>query len=233
MAPRPCRGAAMAPRRRVISDALSSGPRCSRDVQRHFAKRLGARGGQEGDKSPGAGARRRFLYHTAPTWRCAPASRRPVSTTVQSTGTSHQNHQVLNRPGPAAATRWPLPSTRHSAHPRTGQDQFLDVAGPAETNSTPSCLALHDLLRVNLVRTGRRSYPARRPRAAWACSHSGRRHRRRTGTREAHSAGGALSLTGSTRGQGRTWGDLRTTDGQQNSRRTKRCGTFGALRRGR
>ena len=68
---------------------------------------------------------------------------------VQSTGTSHQHHQMaLDRPGPAATTRWPLLSEQHSAHPRTDQ-ACLDVAGPTENNSTPSCLAQHDPLRVN------------------------------------------------------------------------------------
>jgi hypothetical protein len=39
---------------------------------------------------------------------------------AQSTGTSH-HHIVVDRPGPAAATRWPLLSTQHSTHPRTDQ----------------------------------------------------------------------------------------------------------------
>ena len=56
---------------------------------------------------------------------------------------------VLDRPGPAATTRWPLLSKQHSAHPRTDQATGLDVAGPAENNSPTSCLALHDPLRVN------------------------------------------------------------------------------------
>ena len=54
-----------------------------------------------------------------------------------------------DRPGPAATTRWPLLSKQHSAHPRTAQAFSLDVAGPAEKGSLPSCLALHDPLRVN------------------------------------------------------------------------------------
>jgi hypothetical protein len=66
---------------------------------------------------------------------------------AQSTGTSHQQHtMVLDRPGPAATTGWPLLSKQHSA--QTGQAR-LDVAGPAENNSTPSCLALHDPIRAN------------------------------------------------------------------------------------
>jgi hypothetical protein len=67
---------------------------------------------------------------------------------AQSTGTSHQHHPMLDRPGPAATIWWPLLSEQHSAHPRTDQAP-LDVAGPAEKNSTPSCSALHDLSRVN------------------------------------------------------------------------------------
>jgi hypothetical protein len=57
---------------------------------------------------------------------------------AQSTGTSHHHHQMLDRPGPAATTRWPLLSTQHSAHPRTAQAHGLDVAGPAENNQLPS-----------------------------------------------------------------------------------------------
>ncbi|HEX2401848.1 MAG TPA: hypothetical protein VHJ79_17975, partial [Mycobacterium sp.] len=69
---------------------------------------------------------------------------------AQSTGTSHQHHpMVKDRPGPAATTRWPLLSKQHSAYPRTDHAQSLDVAGPAENNSTPSCSALHDPVRVN------------------------------------------------------------------------------------
>jgi hypothetical protein len=44
---------------------------------------------------------------------------------------------------------WPLLSKQHSAHPRTDHASSLDVAGPAEKDSLPSCLALHDPLRVN------------------------------------------------------------------------------------
>jgi hypothetical protein len=68
---------------------------------------------------------------------------------AQSTGTSHQQHLLPDRPGPAAATRWPLLSKQHSAHPRTARAPRLDVAGPAEKNSPLCCLALHDPLRVN------------------------------------------------------------------------------------
>jgi hypothetical protein len=68
---------------------------------------------------------------------------------AQSTGTSHRPHQRPDRPGPAATTRWPLLSKQHSAHPRTDQATSLDVAGAAEKGSFPSCLALHDPLRVN------------------------------------------------------------------------------------
>jgi hypothetical protein len=70
---------------------------------------------------------------------------------VQSTGTSHQHQQVLNRPGPAATTQWPLLSTRHSAHPRTDQTQNLDVAGPAEKDNPQSCLAPHDPITGQLL----------------------------------------------------------------------------------
>jgi len=55
-----------------------------------------------------------------------------------------------DRPGPAATTRWPLLNKQHSAHPRTDQTH-LDVAGPAENNQPPSCLALHDPLRGQLL----------------------------------------------------------------------------------
>ena len=51
-------------------------------------------------------------------------------------GTS-DHHQMLDRPGPAATTRWPLLSKQHSAHPRTDQ-AHLDVARPAENNQPPS-----------------------------------------------------------------------------------------------
>jgi hypothetical protein len=57
---------------------------------------------------------------------------------VQSTGTSHHHHRMRDRPGPAATTRWPLLNKQHPAHPRTDQDPFLDVAGPAENNQHPS-----------------------------------------------------------------------------------------------
>jgi hypothetical protein len=57
---------------------------------------------------------------------------------VQSTGTSHHHHRMRDRPGPAATTRWPLLNKQHPAHPRTDQDPFLDVAGPAENNQPPS-----------------------------------------------------------------------------------------------
>jgi hypothetical protein len=57
---------------------------------------------------------------------------------VQSTGTSHQLHPQLERPGPAATSRWPLLNKQHSAHPRTAQTTSLDVAGPAENNQPPS-----------------------------------------------------------------------------------------------
>jgi hypothetical protein len=67
---------------------------------------------------------------------------------AQSTGTSHQRLTMLDRPGPAATTRWPLLSKQHSAHPRTDQAPSLDVTGPAENNSPPSCSALHDPIRV-------------------------------------------------------------------------------------
>jgi len=43
---------------------------------------------------------------------------------AQSTGTSHQRHQMPDRPGPAATNRWPLLSTRHSTYPRTDQDAW-------------------------------------------------------------------------------------------------------------
>jgi hypothetical protein len=59
------------------------------------------------------------------------------------------SHLMLDRPGPAATTWWPLLSKQHSAYPRTDQATSLDVAGAAENNSTPSCLALHDPSRVN------------------------------------------------------------------------------------
>ena len=90
----------------------------------------------------------RVDYRLAP--RPAGGAGLPVSKSgrVQSTGTSHQHHLMLDRPGPAATIRWPLLSTQHSAYPRTDQAP-LDVAGPAEKNSPPSCSALHDPLRVN------------------------------------------------------------------------------------
>jgi hypothetical protein len=56
---------------------------------------------------------------------------------AQSTGTSHQHHQMLDRPGPAATIRWPLLSKQHSAYPRTAQAHGLDVADPAENNQPP------------------------------------------------------------------------------------------------
>jgi hypothetical protein len=62
-------------------------------------------------------------------------------------GTSHRHHLMLDRPGPAATIWWPLLSKQHSAHLRTDQAR-LDVAEPAENNSTPNCPALHDLSRV-------------------------------------------------------------------------------------
>jgi hypothetical protein len=57
---------------------------------------------------------------------------------AQSTGTSHQHHPMLERPGPAATTRWPLLSKQHPAYPRTDQAESLDGAGPAENNQHPS-----------------------------------------------------------------------------------------------
>jgi hypothetical protein len=51
---------------------------------------------------------------------------------------SHPHHLMLDRPGPAATTRWPLLSEQHSAYPRTDQAPSLDVAGPAENNQPPS-----------------------------------------------------------------------------------------------
>jgi hypothetical protein len=61
----------------------------------------------------------------------------------------HQHQQtMLDRPGPAATTQWPLLSKQHSAYLRTDQAR-LDVADPAENNQPPSCLVLHDPLRVN------------------------------------------------------------------------------------
>jgi hypothetical protein len=70
---------------------------------------------------------------------------------VQSTGTSRHHHLMRDRPGPAATTRWPLLNTRHSAHPRTDPDPFLDVAGPAEKDSHQSCLAPHDPITGQLL----------------------------------------------------------------------------------
>jgi hypothetical protein len=43
------------------------------------------------------------------------------------------HHTMVDRPGPAATTRWPLLNKQHSAHPRTDQAR-LDVADPAENN---------------------------------------------------------------------------------------------------
>ena len=45
---------------------------------------------------------------------------------------------MLDRPGPAATTRWPLLNKQHSAYLRTAQDHTLDVADPAENNQPPS-----------------------------------------------------------------------------------------------
>lgn len=62
----------------------------------------------------------------------APACPRPAgvaglpSGRAQSTGTSHQHLLMWDRPGPAATTRWPLPSEQHSACPPTDQAR-LDV----------------------------------------------------------------------------------------------------------
>jgi hypothetical protein len=44
---------------------------------------------------------------------------------------------------------WPLLSKQHSAHPRTDQALSLDITGPAEKDRYPTCLALHNPLRVN------------------------------------------------------------------------------------
>ena len=78
---------------------------------------------------------------------CWPPSK---SGRAQSTGTSHQQHPLPDRPGPAATTNWwPLLSKQHSAHPRTDQAKNLDVTGPAEKNRPPNCLALHDPSRIN------------------------------------------------------------------------------------
>ena len=58
---------------------------------------------------------------------------------AQSTGTSHQHHQMVwARPGPAATLRRPLLSKQHSTHPRTDQAHSLDVAGPVENNQPPN-----------------------------------------------------------------------------------------------
>jgi hypothetical protein len=49
----------------------------------------------------------------------------------------HQHHPMLDRPGPAATTRWPLLSKQHPAYLRTDQAPSLDVVEPAENNQPP------------------------------------------------------------------------------------------------
>jgi hypothetical protein len=68
------------------------------------------------------------LAHALRAWLASSKSGR-----AQSTGTSPQHLMVLDRPGPAATTRWPLLSKQHPTHPRTDQAR-RDVAGPAENN---------------------------------------------------------------------------------------------------
>ncbi len=79
--------------------------------------------------------RKSTTHLPTPYGRGSPPSKRGRA---QSTGTSHQHHHpVLERPGPAATTRWPLLSKQHSAHPRTDQAAGPDVAGPSRKEQPP------------------------------------------------------------------------------------------------
>ena len=58
---------------------------------------------------------------------------------AQSTGTSHQHHRMLNRPGPAATPA--VASAEQAAlepTPEQTKPESLDVAGPAENNQPPN-----------------------------------------------------------------------------------------------